>query len=74
MGLKTFSLMMLVMNMAFLTNAEASWFLRFFGRSRGPEAQGGTSTTSPELSMGGSATSSAGSTAIQETATKIKRK
>ena len=31
MGLKTFSLMMLVMNMAFLTKDEVLWFLGWFG-------------------------------------------
>ena len=30
MGLKTFSLMMLVMNMAFLTKDEVLWFLGWF--------------------------------------------
>ena len=30
MGLKTFSLMMLVMNMAFLSTAEVHWVLRWF--------------------------------------------
>jgi hypothetical protein len=35
MGLKTFSLMMLVMNMAFLTAAEGRWLMSWFaGRSK----------------------------------------
>ena len=35
MGLKTFSLMMLVMNMAFLSKGEVLWFLGWIGFGRG---------------------------------------
>jgi hypothetical protein len=57
MGLKTFSLMMLVMNMAFLKPAEVRWFFAMFSRKGKGEASASTpSTNGPELAVAGTAT------------------
>jgi len=68
MGLKTFSLMMLVMNMAFLTNQETNWFLSYF--RRGPQAPSGKPTSIervPESAL-------ARSPALKEASTAVQRK
>jgi hypothetical protein len=81
MGLKTFSLMMLVMNMAFLTNQEVSWFLRKVSDWTGMETLATKPAPSEKESddapapTGRSSPSPVPATAIKESvATKVKRK
>jgi hypothetical protein len=59
MGLKTFSLMMLVMNMAFLKPEEVRWFFGMFTRGGRKELSASTAPTPvPELAVAGTGTSS----------------
>jgi hypothetical protein len=57
MGLKTFSLMMLVMNMAFLRPGEVRWFFGMFSRGKKNEMLAIPPPTSgPELAVAGTST------------------
>jgi hypothetical protein len=59
MGLKTFSLMMLVMNMAFLKPEEVRWFFGMFTRGGRKELSASKSPAPvPELAVAGTGTSS----------------
>jgi hypothetical protein len=56
MGLKTFSLMMLVMNMAFLRPEEVRWFFSWFSRGRKELIVSGPSGDGPVLATAGPST------------------